>query len=490
MSILIVVNNLHEWPFHIPGVEVVDAWSYLTRPEYGALRTVKLFNLCRSYRYQTAGYYVTLLATARGHRPLPGITTIQDMKSQTMVRFVSDDLDDLIQQTLAPIQSEEFTLSVYFGRNMAKRYDRLSLHLFNLFQAPLLRACFERGGDRWVLRNISPIPVGEIPLQHQPFLMQEATEYFAGRRSSVRKRVPVKYDLAILHNPEDELAPSDEKAIDRFTKAAEAMGLGTELITRDDYARIAEFDALFIRETTQVNHHTYRFARRAVTEGLVVIDDPESILKCANKVYLAELMVRHKVPIPRTLIVHEDNIGEVGPTLGFPVVLKQPDAAFSRGVVKVENEGELTARVEEFLEKSELVIAQEFLPTTFDWRIGICDGQPLYACKYHMASGHWQIIKKEDGKQVRYGKAETMPVEIAPRHVVRAALKAANLVGNGLYGVDVKQTNGHCFVIEVNDNPNIDAGVEDKILKGELYRRIMDMFLRRLERKRAGIEED
>ena len=35
------------------------------------------------------------------------------------------------------------------------------------------------------------------------------------------------------------------------------------------------------------------------------------------------------------------------------------------------------------LEKSELLIAQEFLPTTFDWRIGICDGQPLYACKYH-----------------------------------------------------------------------------------------------------------
>ena len=97
MSILIVVNNVREWPFQIPGVEVVDASSYLTRPEYGTMRAVKLFNLCRSYRYQTAGYYVTLLATARAHKPLPSITTIQDMKSQTMVRFVSDDLDDLIQ---------------------------------------------------------------------------------------------------------------------------------------------------------------------------------------------------------------------------------------------------------------------------------------------------------------------------------------------------------------------------------------------------------
>ncbi|MSR57012.1 MAG: ATP-grasp domain-containing protein [Planctomycetaceae bacterium] len=490
MSILIIVNNVKEWQFHIPGVQVVDAWSYLTRPEYGAMRAVKVFNLCRSYRYQTAGYYVTLLAAARGHKPLPSITTIQDMKSQTMVRFVSDDLDDLIQHALAPIQSEEFTLSVYFGHNLAKRYDRLSLQLFNLFQAPLLRAQFERAAERWQLRNISPIPVGDIPEPHHAFVIQEATGYFAGKRANVRKRVPTKYDLAILHNPQDELAPSDEKALERFIKAAEAMGLGTELVTRDDYARIAEFDALFIRETTQVNHHTYRFARRATTEGLVVIDDPESILKCANKVYMAELMARHKVPMPRTLIVHEDNIDEIGPALGFPVVLKQPDSAFSQGVVQVKDEAELHARVDEFLEKSELVIAQEFLPTTFDWRIGICDGQPLYACKYHMASGHWQIVKNDVVGPKKYGKAETIPVEIAPRHVVRAALKAANLIGNGLYGVDIKQTNGHCYVIEINDNPNIDAGVEDKILKGELYRRIMDMFLRRLERKRAGIDED
>jgi len=187
--------------------------------------------------------------------------------------------------------------------------------------------------------------------------------------------------------------------------------------------------------------------------------------------------------------VHSDNVDEIGPTLGFPCVLKQPDAAFSQGVVKVENEHDLLAHSEEFFEKSELLIAQEFLPTLFDWRIGICDGIPLYACKYHMASGHWQIVKNDHQGLRQYGKYETIPVEIAPRQVVRAALKAAELIGNGLYGVDVKQTNGACFVIEVNDNPNIDAGVEDKVLKGELYRRIMEVFLRRIERRKAGIEE-
>src|SRR4029078_2820495 len=192
MPILIVVSNPRDWALDIPGVDVISGRAYLTEPAYSTMRGAKVFNLCRSYRYQSIGYYVSLLAEARGHKPMPNVTTIQDLKSASMIRFVSDDLDEIIQKSLAPIQSERFILSSYFGRNLAKRYDRLSLHLFNLFQAPLLRAHFERDEGRWQLRNISPNPVGEIPLPHQPFVIEKATEYFAGRRTSVRKRVAAK----------------------------------------------------------------------------------------------------------------------------------------------------------------------------------------------------------------------------------------------------------------------------------------------------------
>lgn len=485
MPTLIVVNNPSEWPFDIAGVEVVDARGYLTRPEYGDMRGVRLINLCRSYRYQSLGYYVTLLATARGHRPLPNLMTVQDMKSQTVIKFVTEDLDDLIQRSLTPIESDKFTLSIYFGRNLAKRYDRLSLNLFNLFQAPLLRAHFTKN-EKWTLRNVEPIPVGEIPDAHRAHVIQVASEHFAGRRSTVRKKNPAKFDLAILVNPEEPMPPSDEKAIQRFIKAGEAAGLRSELIGRDDYARVAEFDALFIRETTAVSHHTYRFARRAEIEGLVTIDDPESILKCSNKVYLAELLDRYKVPMPKTLLVHKDNLDAVGEELGFPSVLKLPDAAFSTGVVKVENRESLEEYAEQYLAKSDLVIAQEFLPTSFDWRIGVFNRQPLFACKYHMVDRHWQITKKDEEGHRRYGRTETFAVQQAPRSVVKAAVKAANLIGAGLYGVDVKLVGRQCYVIEVNDNPNIDAGVEDDFLREELYERIMAEFLDRIESRKAG----
>ena len=486
MPILIVANDARDWPFQIANVEVVDARSYLTRAEYSERRNVKLFNLCRSYRYQSTGYYVSLLAAARGHQPLPSISTIQDLKSQAMVRLVSEELEALIQKSLAPIQSDKFTLSIYFGRNLAKRYERLARNLFNMFQSPLLRARFVRNG-KWQLRSVATISAAEVPKTHWPFVVRVASEYFAGRRGKVRRQARPRYDLAILQNPQEASPPSDEKALARFVKAGERMGIGCELIDRDDYGRLAEFDALFIRETTAVNHYTYRFARRAASEGLVVIDDPESIVRCTNKVYLAELLARHEVPTPRTLVVHRDNVEQIVPTLGLPCVLKKPDSAFSLGVVKVESAEALGEALDRFFADSDLVVAQEFLATTFDWRIGILDRRPLYACKYFMARNHWQIVQHDHPGGSRYGRCETLPVEVAPAKAVRAALRAANLVGNGLYGVDVKQSGQKFYVIEVNDNPNIDSGVEDAILKDELYRRIMHVFLTRIEKQKAGL---
>jgi glutathione synthase/RimK-type ligase-like ATP-grasp enzyme len=41
-------------------------------------------------------------------------------------------------------------------------------------------------------------------------------------------------------------------------------------------------------------------------------------------------------------------------------------------------------------------------------------------------------------------------------------------------------------VIEVNDNPNLDAGVEDRVLGEDLYRQVIGEFVERLDRRRAG----
>ena len=489
MSILIVVNNPKDWPLAMEGVEVVAARSYLSEKRYGQMQRARVFNLCRSYRYQATGYYVSLLAEARGHKPLPDIATIQDLKSQPDIRIVSGEIDEIIQKSLHPLKSAEFVLSVYFGQNVAKRYETLSQQLFNLFQAPLLRAFFVHHDkeDRWLLKSIHPIAAREIPGDHYDFVVEAARAFFARRQPLIRRRSRYRYDLAILHDPHEKEAPSNTRALKKIIKAAESVGFETELIHKDDYGRLAEFDALFIRETTNVNHHTYRFARRAAILGLVVVDDPLSILKCTNKVFLAELLEKNHIRIPRTRIVDRESRRQVVEEVGLPCILKQPDSSFSQGVVKVETKEEMQRELCRLLERSDLVIAQEFLPTAFDWRVGIFDGYPLFVCKYFMAEKHWQIIRRDspDAKP-EYGYFETLPVEFAPKELIKLAVRAARLIGNGLYGLDIKQKGNRYYVIEINDNPNLDAGVEDAVLKDELYLRIARVFMRRVEQAKSG----
>ncbi|MEW6427142.1 MAG: RimK family protein [Thermodesulfobacteriota bacterium] len=488
MPHLIVVNDPKDWPLKLSDARIVAAKSYLTGEEFAALRTARVFNLCRSYRYQSTGYYVSLLAAARGHKPLPDITTIQDLKSQTIVKLAAENLDAHIQSSLGKLRSRDFVLSIYFGHNLAKRYETLSQELFKLFRAPFLRATFvyhEKGG-KWLLQNIRPIAASEIPEDHHAFVIDKANQYFKSRQSR-RPKAGCRFDLAILHDPDEKEPPSNRRALQKFVRAAEQVGLCAELITKNDYGRLAEFDGLFIRETTSVNHHTYRFARRAAAKRLVVVDDPESILKCTNKVFLAELLSRNRIPIPRTIIVHKDNAAGLEGRLGLPCILKQPDSSFSQGVYKVETRDELREQLQKLLERSDLVIAQEFLPTSFDWRVGVFNRRPLYACKYFMADKHWQIIKRDErGRKTCDGMSETVPVESAPPEVIATAVKAADLIGDGLYGVDIKESRGRLYLIEINDNPNIDAGIEDAVLKDGLYREVMGVFMDRIEMRKGG----
>lgn len=482
---IIVVNRPAQWPFSIPDVEVIAARDYLNDRSWAEHKRLRVFNLCRSYRYQSTGYYVSLLAEARGHRPLPRIGTLQDLRHQSLLKVVSAELDSLIQQLLRPLQGNEFTLSIYFARNLARRYEQLSRELYNLFPAPLLRAHFVRDEDHWTLRRLTPISANEIPDSHHAFVVEAGTRHFRRGPSRSTQRKPSRFHLAILCGEDDRTPPSDAAAIENFVAAARRHEISTEIIDREDYGRIGEFDGLFIRETTAVTNHTYRFARRAEAEGLAVIDDPDSIVRCTNKVYLAELMDRHDIPAPRTEIIHKGNTRAVLECLGLPCVLKAPDSSFSLGVIKVETAEEYHREVDRLLEESDLLIGQEYLRTDFDWRIGVLDRKPLYACKYFMARGHWQIYNHGAAADGEFsGGWETVAVEAAPARVVRTAVRAANLIGDGLYGVDLKYRAGRPAVIEVNDNPSIESEVEDGVLGPALYDRIMASFLRRMEAKR------
>jgi glutathione synthase/RimK-type ligase-like ATP-grasp enzyme len=485
MNALLVVNHRRDWGLETPGLDPVSAREYLTDPAYGENRPARVFNLCRTDRYQGRGYYVSLLAEARGHRPIPDVKTIGDLQAKLLTDLLGASFNDQVQRALANQPGDRFVLEAYFGRDPSGQNDALSQQLFSVVRAPLLRATFERSAGQWRATAVRIVCATEVDPRHRPFIADAATDYLARNRPRNRGAPAKNPRLAILYNEDEPEPPSNPPALEKFCEAAELLGMHPEFLRREDIDRVPEFDALFIRDTTGVGHYTYQFARRAAADGLVVIDDPNSILKCNNKVYLNELLTRHRVPTPKTLMISRDNAEQIVPQLGLPCILKQPDSAFSLGVNKIQSAAELGACLDKLLAKSHLVIAQEWVPTAFDWRVGVLDRRVLFVCKYFMAPGHWQVIKREADRKLE-GSTIAMTVGEAPEIVVKTALRAANLIGDGFFGVDIKEANDQCYVMEINDNPNIDAGNEDGVLKDALYREIMGVFARRIQERRAA----
>jgi glutathione synthase/RimK-type ligase-like ATP-grasp enzyme len=481
MQTLVVVTQESDWPLKLDGARLITARQYLGEPEFISMRHAKVFNLCRHYRYQALGYYVSLVAEARGHKPLPTVMTMQDLRSPAVVRMASDELEEVIQKGLATVTGDRWSMDVFFGRSTSRNHERLASALFRQFTAPFLQARFVRT-DQWELHRVSAIPTSAIAEADSKFAFECARAFFSRRYRPQPPANQSRFDLAILYETGEITSPSDPSAIERFAVAADNLGIETEVISRADYGRLLEFDALFIRATTAVNHYTYGFARRAAAEGMVVIDDPLSILRCTNKVFLHELLARTGIPVPTTRIVHRENAGTVAVDIGFPCVVKQPDSSSSLGVFKADDTDQLQQQLSSLFKTSDLLLLQVFVPTDFDWRIGVLDRQPLFAAKYFMAPRHWQVIKHEPSTgRMRCGRWEVMAIEDVPKEGLKLAVRAANLIGDGLYGVDLKQVDGGWRVIEVNDNPNVEHTVEDMVLKDGLYERIMQSFLRRLE---------
>jgi glutathione synthase/RimK-type ligase-like ATP-grasp enzyme len=487
MQTILVTDNPTNWKFLKHLAPIVEASDYLSDDAYHQNKSLRVINLCQSYNYQTIGYYVSLLAHARDHKAIPSVLSIQDVLSTSLSKQISQEIEEEIQHSLADIKGEEFTLSLYFGQNMAKRHNVLAKKLHGLFPLPLIRFSMEKK-KQWSIKKLTVLSPEDIPPQHQDFMRESAESYFSKKRFHQWKKKQRYHDLAILVDSTELNAPSNKKALELFVSAGEDLGLNVDFIDKNDSRAIAEYDALFIRATTSVDHYTYRFARRASQENLVVIDDPQSIVKCTNKVYLAELMRSHQILTPETLYLSK--FDKELPSIQFPCVIKKPDSCFSHGVVKLNDQKELQKSLGQFFKTSDLILIQPFIPTEFDWRIGVLDNKPLFACRYYMAQGHWQIYNwdaaQEACEEVE-GKHETIPLSEVPEAIIKTALKATRLIGDSLYGVDIKSHGDKHYVIEVNDNPNIDFGIEDVVLGDTLYHEIMSVFLQRIRRKHGYV---
>jgi glutathione synthase/RimK-type ligase-like ATP-grasp enzyme/gamma-glutamyl:cysteine ligase YbdK (ATP-grasp superfamily) len=478
--VLVVVGDPQDIP-ELGAAESVSADRYLEGGDELSEPGVLVVNLCRSYRYRSKGYYVSLLAAARGQHAIPSVETIEALANPFGLFRALEEAG--VPTSVGDGNGLVETVAV-FGEAVDPRFLDLAAAVHRVRAAPLLRLRLAREEGGWSVSEVATLsPHALSAPERAPLVAALRDEGRLRRLGKPAPRGEVRASLAVLVDESDPFSPSDAGAIDRLERVAAGLNVHVRRIGPGDLGRLGEYDALFIRTLTGVRDPAFAFALRAEALGMPVLDDSQSIIRCSNKVFLEELLRREGIPTPRTLVITSRTSWEqVESSLGTPVVVKLPDSSFSTAVHKIGSREEYATRAADMLRRSPLLIAQEFLPTDFDWRITVLDGRVLFAARYHMARGHWQIRTEDDGTE-RYGEVEAVARGRAPRDVVEVALRAAGLIGDGLYGVDLKETERGPVIIEINDNPNLDLGEEDAADGDRVYEDLLAFFLRRVEER-------
>ncbi|HRS67480.1 MAG TPA: RimK-like ATPgrasp N-terminal domain-containing protein, partial [Paludibacteraceae bacterium] len=335
-SVFILLNSLNDWKPYCSSESVMTVSDYLEH-QYAGRTPQLVINLANDYSYNSEGYYCSLLAQARGHRVIPGVDTLNKLECGMGIRMPEVLQKQCYQYITNNNLIEPWSINIYFGRCQEKGLEKIARFIFDNYPSPLLRVTFNTQ-KRNQLESVQPLPLNVLTDSEQDDFADALDQFNKKVWRSPRSPKSTRYSLAILYDPAEKFPPSDKQALNKFLDVAKRMNIHAELITEDDATRLMEFDGLFIRTTTSLNHYTYNLSQKAENNGMVVIDDPQSIIRCTNKVYLSELFVKGKISAPSSQLLFRsqkytfDAVSEQG---GSPFIMKIPDGSFSVGMRRV-----------------------------------------------------------------------------------------------------------------------------------------------------------
>jgi len=165
---VILVDQPKDFPNAETPHKVITTSEYLARPRLFHMGRPKLINLSRSYAYQSKGYYASLLAEARGHRVVPSVETMLELRESKLYEHALPELEDELNRCTrkADFQPDsEVKLLVCFGIAHDPRFDSFGRLLFDWFRCPALEVTIEPGTwlsiDRIRPRNVTRLANGD-----------------------------------------------------------------------------------------------------------------------------------------------------------------------------------------------------------------------------------------------------------------------------------------------------------------------------------------
>ena len=216
---VILVDQARDFPNADTPHKVITTRDYLARPKlFARLGRAKIINLSRSYNYQSKGYYASLLAEARGHRVIPTVETMLDLRELKLYEQSLPELQEALTAAALKAQATEdttFDLLFCFGFVQDSRFEAFGRLLFDWYRCPAIEVTIT-AGKRWKIDRLRARPLAKLGPDEAEFFHKSLHRHTQRDWRNPRGRAIARYSLAVLHDPQDALPPSSLDTLRHF----------------------------------------------------------------------------------------------------------------------------------------------------------------------------------------------------------------------------------------------------------------------------------
>lgn len=218
--------------------------------------------------------------------------------------------------------------------------------------------------------------------------------------------------------------------------------------------RIDNVDAVIPRIGASVTFYATAVLRQFEMMGVYTVNESVAISRSRDKLRALQLLARKGVGLPTTGFAHstqmtDELIGLVG---GAPLVIKLLEGTQGKGVVLAETDAAAHSVVDAFRNLDAYFLVQEFVKEAkgSDIRCFVINGKVVAAMKRQAKDGEFR------SNLHRGGKAEKIKITPEQRET---AVRAAEIMGLNVAGVDLVMSDRGPLVLEVNSSPGLE-GIE------------------------------
>ena len=215
------------------------------------------------------------------------------------------------------------------------------------------------------------------------------------------------------------------------------------------------FDAVIPRIGASITFYGTAVLRQFEMMNVFPLNESVAVTRSRDKLRSAQLLARKGIGMPVTGFAHnpddiQDLLGQVG---GSPVVIKLLEGTQGIGVVLAETKKAAESVIQAFMGLKANIMVQEFIKEASgaDLRCFVVGGKVVAAMKRQGPEGEFR------SNLHRGGSASLVRLTPGERST---AVRAANIMGLEVCGVDLLRSNHGPVVMEVNSSPGLE-GIEE-----------------------------